>query len=186
MEDRYAYSKGYDPDFLEDLVSKETYRPLILNLIYLTNCKNYLELGVEQAHRLNDVKDVVDKCVGVDINDLDGIGDGVIFHNTTTDNFFDKNDDNFDVIFIDADHRFGQVKIDFENSLKILNEFGVIILHDTDPLDTRLLVDDFCSDSYKMVDYVILSHPELNIITLPIHETGLSLVMRKNDRRVNK
>jgi predicted O-methyltransferase YrrM len=103
----------------------------------------------------------------------------------TTNNFFNINKDTFDIIFIDADHNFNQVKIDFENSLKILNEFGIIILHDTDPIDRRLLNNTYCSDSYKIVDYIYKNHPELDIITLPIHETGMSLVMRKNDRRIN-
>ena len=69
-------------------------------------------------------------------------------------------------------------------SLKILNKYGIIILHDTDPFDVLLLASNFCKDSYKMVDYLYVHHPELNILTLPIHEMGLSLVMRKEDRRL--
>jgi len=184
--DKYGYSKGYDPDFLKEVVSKDTYRSLIYNLLYLTNCKRYLELGVEQSYRLNEVKNIVDKCVGVDISNLDGFDDGVDFYNMSTDDFFNQNQEKFDVVFIDAEHDYEQVKKDFENSLKILNEFGVIILHDTDPIDLRLLTGMFCSDSFRIVNYVYKNHPELNIITLPIHETGLSLVMKKIDRRIHK
>ncbi len=187
MRDEYAYSTGYSPYFLKDtVVPKDTYRPLIMNLLNLTNCKSYLELGVEVPNKLNDIKSVVNKCVGVDISKLHGFNDDVVFYNMSTDDFFNKNDENFDVIFIDADHKYKQVKLDFENSLTILNEFGVIILHDTDPIDARLLSNDFCSDSFRIVDYIYENHPELNIVTLPIHETGLSLVTRKDDRRVYK
>jgi hypothetical protein len=181
--DKYAYCQGYNISFLRHLTYKTTYRPLIENMIYLTNCKSYLELGVRTPENLNSIRNLVDVCIGVDIENYGNI-DG--FYNMTTDDFFKQNQRKFDIIFIDADHRFEQVKIDFENSLSALNEFGVIIFHDTDPIHPDLLSDEFCSDSYKIVDYIYTNHPELNIITLPIHETGMSLVMRKNDRRINK
>jgi hypothetical protein len=157
----------------------------ILDLINLTNCKSYLELGVITTDSLKEIKTYVDICVGVDIEKKENT-DNVIFYNTTTDEFFRNNIQKFDIIFIDADHKFEQVKIDFENSLKILNEFGIIILHDTDPIDQRLISDDYCSDSYKIIDYIYMEHLELNVITFPIHETGLSFVMRKSDRRIKK
>jgi len=51
----------------------------------------------------------------------------------TSDDFFATNLNKFDVIFIDGLHTYEQVKIDFENSIKALNEGGVICLHDTSP-----------------------------------------------------
>lgn len=183
MIDRYAYCQGYNIDFLKNYTFKKSYRDFISNLIEITNCKNYLELGISNKNHLYDIKNIVDICVGVDVKDYKFDND-VEFYNRTTDDFFNFNTTIFDIIFIDADHNFEQVKIDFENSLKVLNEFGIIILHDTDPFDKRLLEDYFCSNSYKIVDYIYENHTELNIITLPVHETGLSLVMRKNDRRI--
>ena len=70
------------------------------------------------------------------------------------------------------------------NLLKILNQYGIIILHDTDPIIEELTDSKYCHDSYKIVDY-ILSKRKLNIITLPIQETGMTFVMRKEDRRIN-
>jgi len=93
-------------------------------------------------------------------------------------------DEYFDFVYIDANHKYEYVKNDFDNSLKILNKFGIIILHDTDPMNKILLDEKYCNDAYKIVDY-ISKNKELNIITLPIQETGLSLVMRKKDRRIN-
>ena len=45
-------------------------------------------------------------------------------------NFFSKNKDKFDVIYIDGYHKGSQVYKDFKNSWKVLNENGVIIFDD--------------------------------------------------------
>lgn len=66
---------------------------------------------------------------------------------TSSDDFFSKKlidgqyhvrtdrsiDASFDIIFIDGLHHADQVKRDFENSLKCLNDGGFIVLHDTLP-----------------------------------------------------
>lgn len=51
----------------------------------------------------------------------------------TSDAFFKTNRRKFDVIFIDGLHEHRQVIRDVENSLKVLNEGGYIILHDVLP-----------------------------------------------------
>ena len=51
----------------------------------------------------------------------------------TSDDFFNANDEKFDCIFIDGLHKYHQVKKDIDNSLKSLNENGIIILHDCLP-----------------------------------------------------
>ena len=53
----------------------------------------------------------------------------------TSDDFFTKNKDNFDLVLIDGLHTYAQVKKDILNSLKILNDGGLILLHDCLPKD---------------------------------------------------
>lgn len=182
-DDKYGYSRVYDIGSTLKYTKTPHYNNIIKWLVILTNCKNYLELGVEYGLNINEIKDMVDLCVGVDINKPENI-EGVDFFEMETDNFFKINKKKFDIIFIDANHNYTQVKIDFNNSLNILNKFGIIIIHDTDPITQELTESNYCHNSYKIVDYVS-KNKELNIITLPIQETGLSLVMRKNDRRIN-
>lgn len=182
--EKFGYNRIYDIDFLLDLNKTTHFSELISLIVKLTNCQSYLELGVDKLDTISVLKHVVKKCVGVDILNVNI--DGVDFYNMTTDDFFKVNNDNFDVIFIDADHKFESVKKDLENSLKILNEFGIIILHDTDPIHEKLVENIYCSDSYKIVTYIYSEHPELNIITFPINETGLSFVMRRKDKRISK
>ena len=51
----------------------------------------------------------------------------------TSDEFFLKNSEKFDCIFIDGLHHYKQVKKDIENSISILNDKGIIFLHDCLP-----------------------------------------------------
>ena len=187
LRNKYAYSKTGWADFLDIGYSqKRHYSELIKSILHLTNCQTYLEIGVFEGDNIYIARNEVKKCVAVDTEDLLKDKDDIIFYHTNSDEFFLKNTDTFDIIFIDGDHHSVQVIKDFENSLKVLNEFGIIIIHDTDPIDERLIRDAYCSDSYKIVDYILSRHYELNIMTFPITEMGLSFVMRKKDRRTNK
>ena len=51
----------------------------------------------------------------------------------TSDEFFSQNKETFDLIFIDGLHIHEQVLKDIDNSLNVLNENGVILLHDCLP-----------------------------------------------------
>ena len=51
----------------------------------------------------------------------------------TSDFFFSQNEKNFDCIFIDGLHEYHQVLKDIKNSLEILSEDGIILLHDCLP-----------------------------------------------------
>lgn len=56
----------------------------------------------------------------------------VLFHNSTTDEFFKwiAEDIKFDAIFIDADHSYEGARKDYNNSLKHIEKGGLIIFHD--------------------------------------------------------
>jgi len=49
---------------------------------------------------------------------------------TTSNNFFINNKNTFDLIYVDGDHSYNQVCIDIDNSWKILNKNGILILDD--------------------------------------------------------
>ncbi len=103
-------------------------------------------------------------------------------------NFFSLWQDSkkFDCIFIDALHEFEQLKKDFNNSLLRLNPYGIIILDDTDPVDKRHTSSEICGDAYKIIPYIRETYPELDVMTLPVWEKGMSIVRRKSDNRVNE
>jgi predicted O-methyltransferase YrrM len=162
---------------------------IIKNIIKYSGCQNYLELGIYEGHTFFQIANIVSNAVAVDINDLRNEQqkkEKHTFCKMSTNDFFCINKDNFDVIFIDADHKIDSVIKDFENSYKCLNKYGMIFIHDTDPMLPEYEKDIYCGDSYKIIEYIETQHKELNIITLPVTVAGLSIVMRKCDRRTYK
>ena len=157
---------------------------LISSIVKLMGCTKYLELGIYDGDNISKVRRYCQFCVGVDFMDKRKVSSGYEFILSTTDDFFKNNIETFDIIFIDADHSFKSVKKDFINSLKILNKFGIILLHDTDPISEKYLDSGYCNDSYKMIEWLEENYPEFNVITLPITEAGLTIINRKIDRRV--
>jgi predicted O-methyltransferase YrrM len=163
------------------------HRDFIREIVKQTGCQVYLELGTYDGHTFNHVLPIVKRGICVDVVDkrLKKLA-GSEFHLMTTDVFFTQFHDPVDVVFIDADHCYESARKDFENSLKLLNQFGIIIMHDSDPITREYSSPGYCGDSYRMVDYITETHPELNIMTLPFTCTGISIINRKSDRRVLK
>ena len=87
------------------------------------NCE-YLEIGCAGNACFSSIP-LINKT-GVDPENGGNIRD-------TSDNFFKNNKKNFDVIFIDGLHQYEQCRKDIINSLKVLNENGLIFLHDMIP-----------------------------------------------------
>jgi len=186
MIDKYAYGRYNYINEISDYKNVDIYSNIILQIVKTTNCKKYLELGVADGNNIHFIRNSVEKCVGVDIFDKLIDKNNIEYHLMTTDEFFLRNTETFDIIFIDANHDWLYVRRDFENSLKILNEFGIIFLHDTDPIHQIMLLPGYCSDSYHIHDYIYSNHPELDIVTLPVCDMGLSIVNRKKDKRISK
>jgi len=86
---------------------------------------SYLEIGCEYDACFSRI--VSPRKVGVDPR-----SGGTV--RARSDEFFARNDERFDVVFIDGLHRYHQVVRDVRNSLDVLNPSGVIVLHDCLPL----------------------------------------------------
>ncbi len=97
---------------------------LIQNIIDKKKYDNYLEIGCDKDQSFSKIK--VKNKIGVD-----PISGGNI--RSTSDHFFSTNTNKFDIIFIDGLHHYEQVIKDVNNSLKILNDNGFILLHDCLP-----------------------------------------------------
>ena len=97
---------------------------LINYLIEKNGYKDYLEIGCDQNQLFSKVE--IDNKIGVD-----PFSGGNI--RKTSDAFFSSNTDKFDIIFIDGLHTYDQVKMDIINSIKCLNENGIVLVHDCMP-----------------------------------------------------
>jgi len=141
-----------------------------MNIAGFNDC--YLELGISKAKCFNPVSKFFKNSIAVDINDCSRYIDNksTTVYIGTTDYFFDENRDTFNMIFIDAEHSWNQVKSDFVNSMKILKQNGVIILHDTFPPNKESFIH--CKDGYK-----IMKEFNYCTITLPFYY-GLTIYSR--------
>ena len=97
---------------------------IINKIIKSHNLKDYLEIGCDQNELFLKVK--IQNKIGVDPNN-----GGT--HRMTSDTFFSKNENKFDLIFIDGLHIYSQVLKDIHNSLNCLKENGFILVHDCFP-----------------------------------------------------
>lgn len=88
-------------------------------------CKSYLEIGCHRDRVFKVIR--APRKVGVDPK-----RGGT--HRMTSDEFFRTNQEKFDLVFIDGLHEARQVLRDMEQSLAVLNDRGVIVLHDCNPL----------------------------------------------------
>ena len=149
--------------------------------------KVYVELGLYTGETISKVQTYIEKGYGIDMNPNDSLENLKKYSNleiiyTTTNQFFESFNDGIDMAFIDADHCYKSVCVDFENVYKRLNPGGLILLHDTDPESTHLMNPGYCGDSYKIVNY-LENHSEINCTTFPLTEAGLTMITRKNDTR---
>ena len=118
------------------------------------------------------------------------------FLNTTTEdafyNFFVKRDIKIDYLHIDADHTYEGVKKDFELYSTIMNENGIISIHDTDkrywdnfetydgePHDTCYGPSDFIKEiSIEWEIFNMFDHKDKSE---KLSSTGLTLLRRVNE-----
>lgn len=155
---------------------KKIYRwDLIQFLIDKYKFQNYLEIGCDKDQSFSRIK--INNKVGVD-----PISGGTI--RTSSNNFFIKNNDTFDIIFIDGLHHYHQVLKDINNSLNILNNNGFILVHDCLP---RTLAQQavpryrgsWQGDVWKAI-VELRTKSNLDIITCKI-DFGVAIIRKKKN-----
>ena len=126
------FRKIYYQTFIETYKEKLTYNftqnyhrwNLIDYLIKKNNYSDYLEIGCDQDQLFSKIR--INNKKGVD-----PVSGGNI--RKTSDDFFQANDEMFDIIFIDGLHTYDQVKNDILNSVNCPKENGIILVHDCMP-----------------------------------------------------
>lgn len=107
---------------------------------------SYLELGVFDNVNFNSIN--AGTKHSVDMN-------GIALFTGTTDEYFSSItlDTQFDIIFIDANHDYDYVLRDFNNSIDHATKW--ILMHDMIPPGLKYTASEKCSDSYKLLYYML-------------------------------
>lgn len=153
---------------------------IIQKIIDTHKFNSYLEIGCYNDDCFSKIN--ASKKVGVD----PFLGGNV---RMTSDDFFNINKEKFDCIFIDGLHIYEQVKKDITNSLKFLNDNGVILVHDCLPESifeqaVPRSKRRFKGDSWKAI-VEMRTRAEIDTYTC-IADEGLGIILkRKNHNLLN-
>jgi SAM-dependent methyltransferase len=152
---------------------------VINEIIKKSSAKRYLEIGVSDGSNFVNVQ--CEYKVGVDPEP-----NSPATYTLTSDEFFEKNTENFDVIFVDGLHHSDQVIRDIENSLNVLNPNGFIICHDMNPEKEEHQTIPFINgtwngDCWRALVHFRKTRKYLNIFTVDT-DYGCSIITRGNQK----
>lgn len=105
---------------------------LINYIIQERGFTSYLEIGVQNRGNNFDLVECKFK-IGVD-----PAPSAKASFTGTSNEYFKENRQSFDLVFIDGLHHYDQVLVDIVSANSVLNDGGVIILHDTNPNEKRI------------------------------------------------
>lgn len=144
---------------------------LINSLIEKNNYTNYLEIGVNSPAQPGY------NWVGIKIPVKHGVDPNVeTTYQMTSDEFFENSiNQKYDIIFIDGLHIFEQVYKDIINSVNALNENGIIVVHDCNPVTEitqrrERASDAWHGDVWKSIVKLRIEEPNLEIYTVNTDE----------------
>ena len=132
MKLKYYFRRFFYSIFIENFNKKIKYNwesfprryDIINKIIIKRNYTSYLEIGCFKDETFNQIN--IKKKIGVDPTSGGNL-------RMTSDQFFKDNKEKFDLIFIDGLHVYEQVIKDIFNSIKVLKENGIILVHDCLP-----------------------------------------------------
>jgi hypothetical protein len=156
---------------------------IINKLVEQRNYTRYLEIGYGDGHTFKNIN--CDYKVGVDPNPESGCENIM-----TSDEYFTKCQETFDIIFIDGLHEYSQVKKDFFNSLGVLNDGGIIVLHDCNPTTfqmqrTDILVSgEWTGDVWRLIAELRSSNNDLEISVVDT-DYGCGIVRKHKQEKID-
>jgi|TARA_R110000744_G_scaffold182756_2_gene302062 hypothetical protein len=110
-------------------------------------------------------------------------------HVITSDVYFESisKDETFDIIFIDGLHHDDQVIKDIENSLKILNTGGTIVVHDCLPTTEKQQERDdhggvWLGDVWKGIAYLRINRSDIQIEVVDT-DLGCGVITKKDSKK---
>ena len=146
----------------------ETRIDVLNHLIKENSYTSYLEIGWGPSFEGVECK----KKTSVDPNHS---GQGII--TMKSDEFFSEYNDHVDIIFVDGDHSYQQVKKDVTAALKHLKKGGCVVMHDTCPQDEKYAGIEWCGDPWKVVTELRNSRKHLTFETYPF-DHGITVIRK--------
>jgi len=181
---------GLRPVFFQPLspVHPKWHQDFIVHLAQITRPKSYLELGIYQCGLFNKMSEFVENATGVDQSqEAESYMEkrlGVRFFCMSTVEYIEilkKEDTRFDYIFIDADHSKSAVEFDFAAYFEYLKPHGLMLIHDTHPLDESATASGRCGDGHHAIEAYSRNCDRWEMVTIPVHP-GLTICRKRNSQ----
>lgn len=177
-------------------------RAIIINQMLEGNKDTaYLEIGVRDGYSMKHVNAKIRIGVDPDMSRLNPdyisnkflfsesklfgsifpkLNRGLYLHEMTSDEFFRKNvlkNRKIDIILIDGFYEYKQVSRDVENSLRCLNEGGIIVVRGCNPSAKGKALGGMGGNVWKVIVHLRSVRDDLNIFTLDM-DGGLGIITK--------
>jgi hypothetical protein len=171
---------------LVDQKTENWHEDFIVHLAHIIRPKVYLELGLYQCALFNRVSQIAERSIGVDLQpDVKKyVKKGEFYCQNTADFAITAEGLNLkvDMLFIDADHSKEWVKNDFNSYFSLVNDQGIILIHDSYPGSEMYTSSGYCGDGYKSIIDLTLNAKGYEMVTIPVHP-GLT-ICRKREKHL--
>ena len=188
---------------------------VIQKIINKKKAKNYLEIGVSKGDCFLKIKAkrkfAVDPSFRIDWDirkdniwkkiNRKALNTFELYYQITSNEFFKNNKNKFDVVFVDGLHTHQQSLKDILNVLDCLNDDGIIIMHDCNPISeaqaypAKSLEDaldlkipgwngEWSGDVWKTILNLRVTKENLDIYVLNC-DCGLGIIKRGNSKSLN-
>lgn len=155
----------------------------IVHLVTILKPEKYLEIGVYRAGLINRLTHLIPEIVAVDIDPraksyIESLKNVEFINMDSKDFWKTRSGGEFDLIFIDGNHSRDAVLVDFEGARNCIKDHGVILLHDTYPLDREATNPERCDNGYLAIQELSFQTQEFEMMTIPVHP-GLTIVRKR-------
>jgi len=171
---------------LPEVIGDNWHENFIIHIAFIIRPKVYVELGLYQCALFNRIIPFADKLIGLDCLKNPGKcmkkSPKVEFVCSTTSDFAKvaKNKGlKIDMLFIDADHSKESVYKDFKAFFPLMNDQGLILLHDGYPKNEEYTQSGYCGDGYKAIEELTDKAKGYEMMTIPLHP-GLTLCRKRS------
>ncbi len=139
----------------------------------------YLEIGIKKGSCFNVIAPLCKEAYAVDILNCHKLikqNKNLVWFHGKSETFLKRHNPKkkFDLVFIDGAHEHNASLKDFNMVFPLLNDNGIILLHDTYPPSEKFISKSYCFDTYKTAERIREDYPQYEFVTLPFY-FGISI-----------
>jgi|GEM_PF-5149598 len=164
------------------------YKDLLIELLKLAQPDIYVECGTQKGVTFNEACRFAKKAIAIDIVMQNSVhaGHNIERHEMDSTEFVKIFKGEIDVLFIDADHSKDGVLKDFKNLAPLVKEgTGIILFHDTYPVNEMLMQKGYCSNAWEAIDEIRTKEKDYEVFTFPGPWAGLTLMRKRGGKQLH-